>query len=475
MIEATGLFMTFSATYRFAVALTLGSLMAGLVAGADIGSKDFKAGDLFNITKVWTVDFVFTPEQWKGIAPKYAGFNGGFSAGASRLQGPEGGRNGLSAAGGIEFEWTHGNFAIDGQKFSDIAVRYKGNGTFRQGQNSGKISLKIDLNKYVKGQKLAKLDKLNFANNITDAGWMNEELAYRLFRDAGVPAPRTSYARVYVTVTGDAAREYWGLYSIVEDVDDSFALDRFGTKSGLLLKPVTNNLFHDLGDDWAKYNQTYDPKEEMTAAQTKRVIDFCKFVTNASDEQFAAELGDYVDLDEFARFMAVTVWLTDLDSILDNGQNFYVYLNPETQKFSFIAWDQDHSFGQFGRGGSNSARRNFTIFHPWSGNNPFLERVFGVPAFQALYMAKLAEFRKTIFQPERIVDQVNQIAPVIRPAIAQESDAKAKWFDTVVSDDAADSYNETVKGFVKARAQSVDDQLDGKSQGNTLGGGFGRF
>jgi len=45
----------------------------------------------------------------------------------------------------------------------------------------------------------------------------------------------------------------------------------------------------------------------------------------------------------------------------------------------------------------------------------------------------------------------------------------------VVSDDASDNYNETVKAFVKARAQSVGDQLDGKSQGSSVGGGFVGF
>ncbi len=462
--------MRFVIPSPFKLRLAFALAAAGLLAGATIDSKDFKAGDFFNIGKVWTADFVFTPEQWKAITPKYSGFGGGF-----RLQGPEGARNGLSAAGGIQFDWTHADLSIDSRKFADIAVRYKGNGTFRQAQSSGKISLKVDLNKYVKGQKLAKIEKLNFANNITDAGWMNEELAYRLFRDAGVPAPRTSYAKIYVTVTNSGPREYWGLYSIVEDIDDIFAQDRFGAKGGLLLKPVTTSLFHYLGEDWAKYNQTYDPKDKMTEAQTKRVIDFCKFVTSADDEQFAARLGDYVDLDEFARFLAVTVWLTDMDSILDNGQNFYVYMNPETQKFSFLAWDQDHSFGQFGRGGSTAQRRNFTITHPWSGSNPFLQRVFGVPAFYDLYMAKFAEYRKTIFRPERIIDQVNEIAPIIRPAILEESEARAKWFDTIVSDNGSDNYTETIKGFVKARAQSVNDQLDGKIQGTTLDRGFGRF
>ncbi len=460
--------MSAAAFRRITIALSLCSLAAGLATGADITSKDFRADDLFQITKVWTVDFVFTPEQWKGIQPRAGGY------GAARLQGPEGGRNGLSAQGGIEFDWTHTNFSIDGRTFNDVAIRYKGNGTFRQAQNTGKISLKVDLNKYVKGQKLAKLDKLNFANNITDAGWMNEELAYRLFRDAGVPAPRSSYARVYITVANQVAREYWGLYSIIEDINDKFALDHFGTNQGVLMKPVTTNLFHYMGDDFAKYKQTYDPKDEMTEAQKQRFLEVCKFVTNATNEEFAEKLGDYVDLDEFARFMAVTVWLTDLDSILDNGQNFYVYLNPETQKFSFIAWDQDHSFGQFGRGGSNAQRRNLTIFHPWS-NSAFLDRAFAVPAFKALYMAKLAEFQKTIFRPERIIEQVNEIAPAIRPAVAEESDAKAKWFDSLTSDNGSDNYTETIKGFVKARAQSVADQLDGKSQGSMVSGfGGGR-
>ena len=48
---------------------------------------------------------------------------------------------------------------------------------------------------------------------------MNEVLAYRLYRDAGVPAPRTSYVRVSITVPGLYDRAYTGLYILVENVD----------------------------------------------------------------------------------------------------------------------------------------------------------------------------------------------------------------------------------------------------------------
>jgi len=45
----------------------------------------------------------------------------------------------------------------------------------------------------------------------------------------------------------------------------------------------------------------------------------------------------------------MTAWLCDLDSLLGPRQNHYVYLHPKTQKFMFLPWDQDQTFGQFPR------------------------------------------------------------------------------------------------------------------------------
>ena len=126
-----------STKFRFAIIL----ILTGLLTGASIDSKDFAAADLFQIAKIWTVDFVFTPAQWKAMQPQ----NG--PASGHRELGREGGRNGFAAATGVLLDYTHGNFSIEGRRFNDVAVRYKGNGTFFQGQGNGKISLKVDLNK----------------------------------------------------------------------------------------------------------------------------------------------------------------------------------------------------------------------------------------------------------------------------------------------------------------------------------------
>jgi len=77
-------------------------------------------------------------------------------------------------------------------------------------------------------------------------------------------------------------------------------------------------------------------------------------------------------------------FLSDFDGFLNNGQNYYMYLDPKTNKFKFMAWDQDHGFGQMGRA-STSADGEFSIYHPWSSRNKFLARAFAVPAFKDLY------------------------------------------------------------------------------------------
>jgi hypothetical protein len=402
------------------------------------------------------------------------------------LQSEEGHRNGLAGAAGIDFKYVHADLEFEGHMLRDVAVRYKGNGTFMESRNSIKRSLKIDLNKYVKGQKLAGVTKINLHNNVTDASWMNEVLSYRLFRDAAVPASRTSYARVYVTVPGQYDKKYFGLYSIVEDVDRHFAEARFDTKEGMMYKPVTRDLFGYLGEDWSKYNHTYDPKGEPSGADKQRVIDFSQLVTTASDAEFSARIAEYLDLEEFARFMSVTVWLSTLDSILMMGQNFYVYLHPQTHKFEFVPWDLDHSFGQFPMGGTQEEREKLSIDKPWRGSNRFLERVFSVAAFKKLYLSTMSEFSKTLFLPERFAKQVDDTAAAIRPAVREESEVKLARFDRVVAGESVERFGfgggpdrmmgpgvggprfrpggfgqsvKPIKGFVVARAQSVTAQL----------------
>jgi len=419
------------------------------------------------------------------------------------LQGREGQRHGLASVMGIEFKWATADLEIAGHAYPSVAVRYKGNATFVQSRASLKRPLKIDLDRGHPGRSFAGVTRLNLHNNITDASWMNEVLTYRLFREAGVPASRTTYARVYLTVPGKHARRYLGLYSVVENVDRQFLEHRFSSSAGALFKPVTPRPLEELGDSWAAYALPYDPKLPVTEVQQKQLVALCALISKGSDAELAARLPEMVDLDELARFLAVTVWLSNMDSILGMGQNYYVYLPPETGRLLFIPWDHDHSFGQFPLVGTQEQREQLRLTKPWFGQARFLERLFAVEGFRQLYLEKMSELSRTLARPERFQRQVDELAPILRPAVAEESAEKLARFEKVVAGEAVAPMGmdgrpagppppdgrggpspggprpgppavfsepvKPIKAFVTARARSVDDQLAGRSEGATVG------
>ena len=442
--------------------LSIGVVLALLVGASSAARQDvtptditsIRAAEFFVPTRVWKAHLTMSADAWKAMQPRYGGASGGFFGGGSRFLAAPGGRNGVAGRQGIEYDYVHATLQIGDWTFRDVAVRYKGNGSFLRASRAGgdKISLKVDLNKFVKGQRLAGITTINFQNNITDVGWMNEVVAYRLYRDAGALAPRTTYAQVDLTVEGQSDTRYLGLYSISENVDDNFAEDRFGTRKGAIFKPSTQELFTDWGPDWAAYNQSYDPNTDLTDAQKERVIALGRLVSSASDEDFAAQIADFVDLDNFARYFAVLVWIANHDSLLQNGQNFYTYLSPDTNRMHFIAWDQDFSFGN---GRTNGY--GWSIYSAASANR-FLSRLYNVAAFREKYLARMTEFSERLFVPERFAQQVSEIGPAIRPSIELEGKEWLGTFDQVVAGRSG------IVPYVTSRAAFVKAELAKKNQ-----------
>lgn len=105
----------------------------------------------------------------------------------------------------------------------EIGIRVKGNVGSRTSSQYGpgglniiedKVSLKLKFNHAIKGQRFFGLKKMTLNNMVQDQTMTHEALAYQMFRDAGVVAPRTGFANV--TING-AAR---GLFLNLEPYDD---------------------------------------------------------------------------------------------------------------------------------------------------------------------------------------------------------------------------------------------------------------
>ncbi len=433
-----------------------------------------KAEDLYRTTNIWPVHLTFTREQWQALEPKRIRPMANFILPDGRwlLRNPEARRSGLLGVLGHEYDWSQAECEFGGVSLTNVAARVKGNVSSLW----DKRPFRLDLNKFRRGQKLGGLDELTFDNLVFDFSCMNEALAYEFFRDAGVPAPRTAYACLSLSVATQWERKPFGLYLMEEAVDDAFAAERFGSRKTPLFKPSTYKLFEYMGDDWSAYAPSYDLKTKATPGQRQRIIDFARLVTSASDQEFAERVGGFLDLDEFARFLAVQVLLPNYDCILSTGQNYYLYLDQRSNKFGFIPWDLDAAWGNFWIG-TKAEQQQSSIWRPWVGENRFLERVMAVEKFRRIYRAHLEDFLARLYVPERLNRRIDTIAAAIREPIAAESPYRLDKFDQAVGLkpvapvkwwDVIDFPAYDLKQFIVGRARSVRSQLAGESQGLVL-------
>ena len=146
-------------------------------------------------------------------------------------------------------EYAACNITIDGEKYSNVAIRAKGNTSLSQvaAYGNDRYSFKVEFDHYDDNVSYYGLDKLVLNNIIQDNSYMKDFIVYQMMEQFGVASPLCSY--VYITVNG----EDWGLYLAVEAVEESFLQRNYGSDAGDLYKPDSMNMggggdFGDRGD-----------------------------------------------------------------------------------------------------------------------------------------------------------------------------------------------------------------------------------
>ena len=98
------------------------------------------------------------------------------------------------------FPWSVGTVLINGQPLNGAGRRYKGNASFNLMRGSLKRNLKVKLDWTDGKRRYLNAKTLNFNAGGLDPSKLRDALGYAVFRKAGVPAPRTTFAEVTLTV-----------------------------------------------------------------------------------------------------------------------------------------------------------------------------------------------------------------------------------------------------------------------------------
>ena len=111
------------------------------------------------------------------------------------------------------YEYTEASLTWRGRSYGPIGIRTKGENSWRPFRQ--KSSFKLDFNRYADGpDRFLGLKGLTFNAMNEDYSMMHERVAYKVYREAGVPAARAHHAIVYVN------DELYGLFVMMDSIDD---------------------------------------------------------------------------------------------------------------------------------------------------------------------------------------------------------------------------------------------------------------
>src|SRR4051812_22440242 len=363
-------------------------------ASAPTTAPTTRSADFLSPTALHTFHLSLTKANWDAMQPVRPGMFSNWFAG-DKPASPE---RGHDSPFGYQYRFVHAGVEAAGQTYADAGLRFKGNSSYLMGKDL-KRPFKVDFDHYVADQALAGHATLNLHNSAMDPTLLREAMSYQFFRDAGVPASRTAFGLVYVSVPGLHDHALAGLYTVVEEVDKGFLKAHFGSAKGLLLKPEGAFNLGDLGDTFEKYERTYHPKTAGTPETKQRFVELIKLIHHADDATFSRKIGEYLDVEGFLRFVAANAMLSNMDSFLSTGHNFYLYVHPKTLKAHFVPWDLNLSFGTFDWVGTLSEQADLSLRQPYVKQNRLTERVLSIDRYAAAYRAECARLAKACLTP----------------------------------------------------------------------------
>jgi spore coat protein H len=310
-----------------------------------------------------------------------------------------------------------------GKEWYRVGVRFKGNSSLQSTWSSGnlKLSFKLDFDEFeddypqIDNQRFYGFKKLSLKNNYNDKSMLREKVATDIFRDAGVASSHAAFYTVYLD-HGDGP-VYFGVYTLVEEVDDTVIDTQFSNNDGNLYKPdgtgasfasgtFTKDVFvKKSNEDEADYT---DIQSLFTALHaTNRTTDAASWRSN---------LESIFDTDTFLKYLAVNTVIQNWDTYGRMTHNYYLYNNPDTAKLSWVPWDNNEALQTGNMQGSLALDFSDLNATSW----PIIGYMYNDATYKAKYDTYVQDVIDHAFNPTSIKAKYTTYAALIEPFATTE-------------------------------------------------------
>jgi spore coat protein CotH len=405
-------------------------LIAGMCfpAAMVIAQQPVNGTTLFDDSYVHRIDVTFTQNNFWDSLEYY--YNEAFSNG-----------------GDVKYMMT--TVSIDGVTIDSVGFKEKGFYSNWGAAGSVKKPFKVSLSKYVADQKYDGLKKINLSNGFEDPTIMRDVLAYKFMRDAGINAPRTAYAKVYLNNT------YWGLYVMVEEIDKRFLKNWFANDEGNLFKCINNTSLAWQGNTVSEYEDEFELQTNEDLNDWSQFLRFVDQVNN-SGANFNDSIDAVLDVNKYLYVLAADVIMFNWDSYYEHGRNFFIYNNPDDHRMNWIPWDYNLAFSDW--------TTNLIIdYSQTSESKPLVQKLQADPEYRTNYFNSVCILKDNYFTMSNLEPFIDETAALIRPELNSDPNKffTINEFDTGVETDVQGGMG-TYKGlkqFIGERQTAITNQL----------------
>lgn len=412
---------------------------------------------VFEQNNVLRFDIVIDSDDWAEMQTDLNA-NLGSTGGGPGGGGPGGGGGTTTSSTDFDPIWRPCSFNFDDKEWYDVGIRFKGNSSLQSAYQSGnnKLSLKLDFNQFaedypaLEDQRFYGFKQLNLNNNYDDASLMREKVGADLFRAFGLVSPQTTFCVIYLD--NGSGSQYYGVYTIVEEVDDTVLEDQFNDDNGNLYKPD--------GDAATFAQGTYDEGE----LEKKTNEDFADYgdvealydIINSSErtsntEQWKTNLSEIFDVDTFLKWLAANTVMQNWDTYGNMTHNYFLYNNPDNSKLTWIPWDNNEAL----QDGKLSGALNLDL-DDVNSSWPLIRYLMNVEDYELIYQNYVQQFVDEVFIPADMISTYESYYSLLKEyAYLEES-----GFTYLNNDSDFDQAVTTLKSHVQSRNTAVDSYLN---------------
>lgn len=287
---------------------------------------------------------------------------------------------------------------INGTKFPDVGVKYKGNSSYDSSFAKNPFTIKLD--KYV-SQNYQGVKSIKLANCYDDPSMIREVLSYHMLSNY-MHCPRSNFTQVYVNAG------YKGVYSNDEDVTKPFVLSHFYSSgntfikcSPLLASPANKANLKYVDTYTTSYSSNYEMESSAASGWTDLVA-LCDSVTNKP-----SNIASVIDIDRAIWMLAFNNALVNLDSYSGVfAQNYFLY-KDNTGHYNPIIWDMNMSLGGFNFSGTpGNGMGTMTLanmqqlvpdYHATHADWPLIKAIMSNGLYKRMYMAHFRTIVNELF------------------------------------------------------------------------------